>query len=97
METNLDLLHLTQQYIKAKNELDLIERIYEKTRAQIYLSTSIQGFGNAPSRDSACLLQMETDHAELMDKLQNARGEARTYFYLREAVLDTHKQERSES
>ena len=97
METNLDIIYLSQQYIKAKGELDVIEREYEKVRAQIYLSTSIQAFGNAPSRDAAALLQMENDHAALMEKLYSALGEARKYFYLREAVLDTHKQERSEA
>jgi hypothetical protein len=97
METNLDIVYLSQQYIKAKNALDTIEREYEKAKAQIYLSASIQGFGNAPSRDAAAILQMEQDHRELTDKLYDARGLARMYFYLREAVLDSHKQERSES
>lgn len=96
METNLDILHLTQQYILAKGNLDKAEREYEIARAHIYTSTSVQGLGAAPSRDAATLLQMETDHKELLDRLYDARGEARKYFYLREAVLDTHKQIRKE-
>jgi hypothetical protein len=97
METNLDIIYLTQQYIKAKGELDTIEREYELKKAHIYLSASIQAFGNAPSRDSAATIQMEQDNHDLCERLYNARGEARKYFYLREAVLDTHKDKRSES
>lgn len=97
METNLDIIYLTQKYVEAKALLDIIERLYEKTRAEIYMSTSIQGLGAAPSREAATTLQMEASHADLLDKLYNARGEARKYFYLREAVLDAHKQERSEA
>ena len=96
METNLDIIYLTQKYIEAKAKLDIIERIYEKTRAQVYMSTSIQGLGAAPSRDAATTLQLETTNADMLDNLYNARGEARKYFYLREAVLDAHKQVRSE-
>lgn len=91
MTDGYDLLKMTAEFIRARAELDKIEREYERVRADVYMSAGVQGFGNADSRNAAVVQIMEMEHKSLVDTLQDLRGRSREAFYMREAVMETRK------
>lgn len=95
MPDTLDLLTLTRKYIDTKHELESIEVEYELIKAKAYLSSAIQTYGNAQARDAAIIVYMNDNHADLLNKLYDARGKAREAYFVREAIIEMQKAKRS--
>ena len=95
-EQQKELLDLTKGYIVAKNELEAVERQYKALYAKLYLQEKILGMKTEAMRENEMIAVLENEHRELLDKLYNARGTSREYYYRREALVICMKQYKEE-
>ncbi len=91
-----DIMLETELYLKAKVAQEAVERAYEMAWATTYLSTDVQGLSHADTRRAASIKLMETQHKDLVDRLQEVRGDTRAHFMIREALIEIAKTKRSQ-
>lgn len=81
-----DLKLVSAKLIKAKEELDEVEREYVKLKSQLILST-LKLYTNAEAREAAITLQLENDVPEFLNKLYDLRGDVRKLQIERENLI----------
>lgn len=91
-----DLQEITENLIKAKDNLDKVERLYAETAAKKYFVLK-DNYTNQDARERALIIVMEEDEHKLVDALYEARSIARTLSLRRELMLERLKEKRANS
>lgn len=87
------LEEITEEYIKAKKELDQMERDYVLRKSEMTLK-GLAIYKNAESREAGLNVAMEEEMSKFLDKYWDLRGEVRALGLRREVILERLKSSR---